>query len=75
METTGAIVICKNDMAHQSLADQLKEHSITRKYRALVHGNLKEDEGTVEGPIGRHATDREKDGNQLQKRKTCSNAL
>ena len=44
MDTTGAIVICKNDMAHQSLADQLKEHSITRKYRALVHGNLKEDE-------------------------------
>ena len=41
MDTTGAIVICKNDMAHQSLADQLKEHSITRKYRALVHGNLK----------------------------------
>ena len=60
MDTTGAIVICKNDMAHQSLADQLKEHSITRKYRALVHGNLKEDEGTVEGPIGRHATDRKK---------------
>mgnify|MGYP000546061965 CR=1 FL=1 len=55
MDTTGAIVICKNDMA-----DQLKEHSITRKYRALVHGNLKEDEGTVEGPIGRHATDRKK---------------
>ena len=47
-------------MAHQSLADQLKEHSITRKYRALVHGNLKEDEGTVEGPIGRHATDRKR---------------
>ena len=60
MDTTGAIVICKNDMAHQSLADQLKEHSITRKYRALVHGNLKEDEGTVEGPIGRHPTDRKK---------------
>ena len=60
MDTTGAIVICKNDMAHQSLADQLKEHSITRKYRALVHGNLKEDEGTVEGPIGRHLTDRKR---------------
>lgn len=60
MDTTGAIVICKNDMAHQSLADQLKEHSITRKYRALVHGNLKEDEGMVEGPIGRHPTDRKK---------------
>ena len=60
MDTTGAIVICKNDMAHQSLADQLKEHSITRKYRALVHGNLTEDEGMVEGPIGRHPTDRKK---------------
>lgn len=60
MDTTGAIVICKNDMSHQSLADQLKEHSITRKYRALVHGNLKEDEGMVEGPIGRHPTDRKK---------------
>ncbi len=75
MDTTGAIVICKNDMAHQSLADQLKEHSITRKYRALVHGNLKEDEGTVEGPIAVIATDRKKMAIKLQKRKTCSNAL
>lgn len=59
MDTTGALVVCKNDMAHQSLAAQLKEHSIKRKYRAIVHGRLKED-GTVIGPIGRHPIDRKK---------------
>ena len=56
MDTTGALVICKSDFAHQSLAEQLSVHSITRKYRAIVHGNLKEDEGTVRGAIGRHPT-------------------
>lgn len=60
MDTTGAIVICKNDYSHQVLADQLKVHSITRKYRAIVCGNIKEDEGTIEGPIGRHSVDRKK---------------
>lgn len=60
MDTTGAIVICKNDAAHQSLALQLKEHSITRSYRAIVWNNLKEDEGTIDRPIGRHPTDRKK---------------
>ena len=60
MDTTGALVICKSDFAHQSLAEQLSVHSITRKYRAIVHGNLKEDEGTVRGAIGRHPTDRKK---------------
>ena len=60
MDTTGALVIRKSDFAHQSLAEQLSVHSITRKYRAIVHGNLKEDEGTIEGPIGRHPTDRKK---------------
>ncbi|NCB91477.1 MAG: RluA family pseudouridine synthase [Clostridia bacterium] len=60
MDTTGAIVICKNDLAHQSLAEQLKEHSITRKYRAIVCGNIKEDEGTISGAIGRHPVDRKK---------------
>lgn len=60
MDTTGAIVICKNDLAHQHLAEQLKEHSITRKYRAIVCGNLKEDQGTIEGAIGRHPVDRKK---------------
>lgn len=60
MDTTGAIVICKNDKAHQILAEQLKEHSITRKYRALVCGNMKEDTGTIVGAIGRHPIDRKK---------------
>ena len=59
-DTTGAIVICKNDQAHQSLAQQLQEHSITRSYRAIVWNNLKEDEGTVDRPIGRHPVDRKK---------------
>lgn len=60
MDTTGAIVICKNDRSHQILAEQLKEHSITRKYRAIVCGNIKQDEGTVTGAIGRHPIDRKK---------------
>ncbi len=60
MDTTGSLVVCKNDMAHQSLSAQLKEHSIYRVYEAIVHGNLKEDEGTVNAPIGRHPTDRKK---------------
>ncbi len=58
-DTTGVLVVCKNDRAHQSLAAQLKEHSITRKYRAIVLGSLKED-GTVNAPIGRHPVDRKK---------------
>jgi 23S rRNA pseudouridine1911/1915/1917 synthase len=57
-DTTGALLVCKNDAAHRNLAEQLKEHSIKRRYRAIVWGNLKEDEGTIEGPIGRHPTDR-----------------
>ena len=59
-DTTGILIVCKNDMAHNSIAAQLKEHSINRRYRALVHGNIKEDKGTVEGPIGRHPVDRKK---------------
>lgn len=60
MDTTGVLVACKNDSAHQSIADQLKVHSITRKYYAIVHGVIKEEEGTVDAPIGRHPTDRKK---------------
>lgn len=60
MDTTGSLLICKNDAAHQILAEELKEHSITRRYHAIVHGNLKEDEGTVDAPIGRHPVDRKK---------------
>ena len=59
-DTTGILIVCKNDMSHNSIAEQLKVHSITRKYRALVHGNIKTDQGTVEGAIGRHPVDRKK---------------
>ncbi|GFI50948.1 RluA family pseudouridine synthase [Lachnospiraceae bacterium 62-26] len=60
MDTTGSLVVCKNDMAHQSLAEQLKEHTIRRVYVAIVHGNVKEDDGTVDIPIGRHPIERKK---------------
>lgn len=59
-DTTGALVVCKNDIAHQFVAAQLKEHSITRKYEAVVYQAFKEPEGRVEGPIGRHPTERTK---------------
>lgn len=57
MNTTGVLVACKTDVAHQFIAEQLKVHSITRRYEAIVHGNLKSD-GTVEGAIGRKPNDR-----------------
>lgn len=60
MDTTGVLIVCKNDMAHNSIAEQLKVHSITRKYYAITHGVIKEDEGTVNAPIGRHPVDRKK---------------
>ncbi len=59
-DTTGALVICKNDISHQFLAAQLKEHSITRRYEALVYNTFKETDGRVEGPIGRHPSERTK---------------
>ena len=58
--TTGSLLVCKNDFAHNAIAEQLKVHSITRRYRAIVHGNLKDDQGTVDAPIGRHPIDRKK---------------
>ena len=60
MDTTGILIVCKNDMSHNCIAEQLKEHSIQRKYYALVHGNVKNDEGTVDAPIGRHPVERKK---------------
>lgn len=60
MDTTGSLIVCKNDAAHQSLSEQLKEHSINRIYEAIVHGNIKEPFGTVNAPIGRHPTERKK---------------
>ena len=60
MDTTGILIVCKNDMAHNSIARQLKDHSVTRRYQAVVHGNIGEDEGTVDAPVGRHPVDRKK---------------
>ena len=59
-DTTGALLICKNDNAHRNLAEQLKEHSITRKYEAIVYNNFTQEEGTVDAPIGRSPVDRKK---------------
>lgn len=60
MDTTGVLIICKNDLSHNSIAEQLKEHSIIRRYQAIVHGCLKDDEGTIDAPVGRHPQDRKK---------------
>lgn len=60
MDTTGSVIVCKNDAAHSCIAAQLKEHSVTRRYEAVCYGVLKEDEGTVDKPIGRHPTERKK---------------
>lgn len=59
-DTTGSLIICKNDEAHNDIASQLKEHSINRRYRAIVWGRIKEDEGIIDAPIGRHPNDRKK---------------
>ncbi len=60
MDTTGVLIVCKNDMAHNSVAAQLKEHSVKRRYQAVVHGVIKEDEGVIDAPVGRHPADRKK---------------
>ena len=60
MDTTGSLLVCKNDFTHNHIAEQLKVHSITRVYHAIVHGILKDDEGTINAPIGRHPIDRKK---------------
>jgi 23S rRNA pseudouridine1911/1915/1917 synthase len=57
-DTSGLLMVAKNDKAHSSLSQQLSEHSITRKYRAIVYSNIREDEGTVDQPIGRHPKNR-----------------
>ena len=56
----GFFVVCKNDAAHACLAAQFKEHSITRKYYAIVHGTFQDKEGVIDTPIGRHPVDRKK---------------
>lgn len=59
-DTTGSVIICKNDNAHQKIAEQLKEHSINRVYHAICYGVIKENEGTIETLIGRSTNDRKK---------------
>lgn len=53
-DTSGLLIVAKNDFAHRNLAEQIKAHSFTRLYEAVVHGSLKEDDGTIDAPIGRH---------------------
>lgn len=60
MDTTGALVVCKNDFAHQSLSEQLKVHSITRHYEAICYGHFNDMTGTVDAPLGRSSADRKK---------------
>lgn len=60
MDTTGALIVCKNDNAHVKIAQQIKEHSVTRRYRGIVNGVVKEDTGRIEGAIGRHSVERKK---------------
>lgn len=59
-DTTGSLIICKNDFSHQAVAAQLKEHSLNRSYRAIVHGVIKEEDGVVDAPIGRDEQDRKR---------------
>ena len=59
-DTSGLLAIAKNDLAHTVLASQLKDHTMARTYEAIVCGNLKEDSGMVDAPIGRHPSDRKK---------------
>ncbi len=59
-DTSGLLIVAKNDFAHQALADQLQDHSLRRTYEAVVCGGFREDAGTVDAPIGRHPVDRKK---------------
>ena len=60
MDTTGALIICKNDNAHIKIAEQIKAHSVTRRYLGIVKGIVAQDSGIINGPIGRHPIDRKK---------------
>ena len=59
-DTSGLLIVAKNDFAHQALAEQLQDHSLSRTYEAIVKGGFQEDEGTIDAPIGRHPVDRKK---------------
>ena len=59
-DTSGLLIVAKNDFAHQGLSAQLADHSLCREYEALVRGNFKQDSGTIDKPIGRHPIDRKR---------------
>lgn len=59
-DTSGLLIVAKNDFAHVGLAEQIQAHSFTREYQAVVYGNLSQDSGTIHAPIGRHPQDRKK---------------
>jgi len=59
-DTSGVMIAAKSDRAHISLAKQIKEHTASRRYLTIVHGNIKEEQGVIKGPIGRHSSDRKK---------------
>lgn len=59
-DTSGVMLVAKTDFAHNSLAEQIKEHTVRREYHTVVIGGLKEERGTISAPIGRHKTDRKK---------------
>ncbi len=59
-DTTGSLIVCKNDRAHREIAAQLKEHSLNRTYRAIVHGVLEKEDGMIDAPIGRDERDRKR---------------
>ena len=60
MDTTGSLIVCKNDNSHVNIAEQIKVHSVNRIYEGIVFGNVKEDEGIIDAPIGRHPVERKK---------------
>jgi 23S rRNA pseudouridine1911/1915/1917 synthase len=60
MNTTGSLIVCKNDESHRNIAEQIKVHSVNRIYEGIACGVVKEDEGTIEGAIGRHPVDRKR---------------
>jgi 23S rRNA pseudouridine1911/1915/1917 synthase len=60
MDTTGSLIVCKNDESHVAVAEQIKVHSVNRIYRGIVYGVVKDDEGVIHAPIGRHPVERKK---------------
>ena len=70
--TSGLLIVAKNDLAHVGLASQIKDHSFSRAYEAVVYGNIKEDSGTVNQPIGRNPNDRKKMAVTFKNSKTAT---